>query len=129
MSTPFPSSVNVSRSERIFAVTWDNGHVSSFKFDDLRLLCDCALCRSEREKAEKKKLEPGSSRMLPVLGAVTRAEIASVENVGRYAIGVGWRDGHNSIYTYQFLFDSCTCDECERSKAVEAQADASQSIN
>ena len=104
-----PSAVNVSRAERIFEVVWEDGHVSRFKTTDLRSLCDCANCREDREKKED---QPARGRSLPVLGSADRAEIASVNHVGRYAFGVGWKDGHQSIYTYDFLFASCPCDLC-----------------
>ena len=42
--------------------------------------------------------------MLPVLGSAIRSEIASVSHVGRYGLGVAWKDGHQSIYTYETLF-------------------------
>lgn len=117
---PVPSSVNVSRGDRIFQVLWDGGHSIRFILDDLRAMCECALCRAEEEKKEKQKREAKASRMLPVLGSASRAEITSVEHVGRYAIGVGWKDGHQSIYTYETLFEMCPCDSCSRRRELEA---------
>ncbi len=98
---PDPVAVDVSRANRVFELTWSSGHKTTIGFDDLRAMCDCALCRDEREKREAQAAAP---RMLPVLGSVIRAEIASVSHVGRYALGVAWKDGHQSIYTYEFLF-------------------------
>src|SRR5260370_19186703 len=98
---PDPVEVDVSRANRIFEITWSDGHKTTTAFDDLRMMCDCALCRDEREKRDAQAAAP---RMLRVLGSVIRAEIASVNHVGRYALGVAWKDGHQSIYTYAFLF-------------------------
>jgi len=98
---PDPVAVDVSRASRVFDLTWSGGQKTTIGFDDLRGMCDCALCRDEREKREAQAAAP---RMLPVLGSVIRAEIASVSHVGRYALGVSWKDGHQSIYTYEFLF-------------------------
>ena len=100
-AAPDPVAVDVSRANRTFEITWSNGQKTSIPFDDLRAMCDCALCRDEREKREAQAAAP---RMLRVLGSVIRAEIASVSHVGRYALGVSWKDGHQSIYTYESLF-------------------------
>src|SRR5215467_7084235 len=98
---PDPMSVDVSRARRVFEITWAGGEKTSISLDDLRSMCDCALCRDEREKRETQAAAP---RMLPVLGSAIRAEIASVNHVGRYALGVAWKDGHQSIFTYEYLF-------------------------
>jgi len=98
---PDPVAVNISRAERIFEVTWSSGAATRFSLDDLRSICDCALCRDEKEKREAQASAP---RMLRVLGSAIRAEVASVSHIGRYALGVAWKDGHQSIYTYEFLF-------------------------
>lgn len=110
-----PASVDVKRAARIFEVTWDDGHVSRFTLADLRWLCDCANCREERDQRNK-QAEQRSGRMLPVLGVSTRDQVTSVEHVGRYAFGVTWGDGHNSIYSYSYLLESCPCDECRHGR-------------
>jgi DUF971 family protein len=112
-----PSAVNLARANRTLDIVWSNDHLSKFRLDDLRSACDCAFCRSERDKAEKKKLE--SPRMLPVLGAATRADIVSISHVGLYALGIGWKDDHQSIFTYEYLLKLCPCDECARGRAAE----------
>jgi DUF971 family protein len=98
---PDPVAVDVSRADRIFEIAWSDGQKTRIGFDDLRSMCDCALCRDEREKREAQAAAP---RMLRVLGSAIRSEIASVSHVGRYALGVAWKDGHQSIYTYEYLF-------------------------
>lgn len=119
--TPSPASINVSRADRVFAITWSNGHVTRFSLDDLRLRCECATCREEREKRAREQSVAGG-RSLPVLGAVSRAEITSVQHVGRYAVGVGWKDGHQSIYGYRYLYASCQCETCRnRASHTEGQ--------
>jgi DUF971 family protein len=98
---PDPVAVDVSRANRVFEITWSNGQKTRIGLDDLRSMCDCALCREEREKRETQAAAP---RMLRVLGSAIRSEIASISHVGRYALGVAWKDGHQSIYTYEYLF-------------------------
>ena len=116
---PIPISVSVSRAERIFTVEWEGRHPSLFGLDDLRSMCDCAKCRVDREEQEIRQLESRASRMLPILGAVNRSAITSVDHVGRYALGVFWEDGHQSIYTYEFLYASCLCGECRAINKTE----------
>jgi DUF971 family protein len=103
-----PVAANVSKAERIFEIRWDDGHVSRFKTPDLRSMCECANCIEDRKKREEKT----APRTLHVLGSANRSEIASVTHVGRYAFGVGWMDGHQSIYTYGYLATSCPCQSC-----------------
>jgi DUF971 family protein len=32
--------------------------------------------------------------------------------VGRYALGVCWGDGHESIFSFSYLRTTCPCEEC-----------------
>jgi DUF971 family protein len=49
-------------------------------------------------------------------------KIRGLNEVGRYAIGVQWVDGHDSIYPLQELRRHCPCLEC--GGAVEGEIDA-----
>ena len=49
--------------------------------------------------------------------------IRRVREVGRYAVGVDWSDGHDSILPYRHLRHCCPCDGCVAA-GVEAGADA-----
>jgi len=40
------------------------------------------------------------------------ATIRKLREVGRYAVGVDWSDGHDSILPYRHLRRSCPCDVC-----------------
>jgi DUF971 family protein len=61
--------------------------------------------RSEAEAAPRR-------RSLNVLGASTRYDIGGLEHVGRYGLGVNWKDDHRSIYTYDYLASICPCEAC-----------------
>ena len=39
--------------------------------------------------------------------------IASIQPVGRYALGVNWQDRHESIFPFLNLRRACPCLECE----------------
>jgi DUF971 family protein len=40
-------------------------------------------------------------------------KIRAVNEVGRYAIGVQWVDGHDSIFPLENLRRACPCDACK----------------
>jgi DUF971 family protein len=41
-----------------------------------------------------------------------KAKIRSTKAVGRYALGVDWADGHDSILPFTHLRAQCPCDAC-----------------
>lgn len=47
--------------------------------------------------------------------------IASVEPVGRYAVGIKWGDEHDSIFPFAHLRRSCPCEVCEREGSARRQ--------
>jgi DUF971 family protein len=48
---------------------------------------------------------------LPVLGPDPGSP-AALRLVGRYALGVDWADGHQSIYPFELLRRACPCAAC-----------------
>jgi DUF971 family protein len=38
--------------------------------------------------------------------------IRTLRTVGRYAVGIGWSDGHDSILPHRHLRHACPCDAC-----------------
>ncbi|HUO04582.1 MAG TPA: gamma-butyrobetaine hydroxylase-like domain-containing protein [Candidatus Binataceae bacterium] len=40
-------------------------------------------------------------------------KIKSLNEVGRYAVGVQWTDGHDSIFPLENLRRGCPCDACK----------------
>ncbi len=94
----------------VLAIRWDDGHESYFDFEELRRRCPCAVCRGEKNVLVEHK-------PIPQQYGVTSFEMAQWEYVGGYAIQPHWKDGHASgIYSYQYLRDLCTCDECAAHK-------------
>ncbi len=45
--------------------------------------------------------------------------IRSTSTVGRYALGVDWSDGHESILPFTNLRAHCPCDACEALRAAD----------
>ena len=54
-------------------------------------------------------------------------KIKGLHEVGRYAVGVQWVDGHESIFPLENLRRGCPCDACHGSVAGEIPA-ASQRL-
>jgi len=42
-----------------------------------------------------------------------RPVIKTLQEVGRYAIGIVWNDGHDSIFPLENLRRGCPCDACQ----------------
>jgi DUF971 family protein len=86
-------------------IEWPDGHQSRFDFEDLRAACPCAACRDESKgghhRSDRAPRPPEATHLLRVVP------------VGRYAIGLGWGDGHSTgIYSWEYLRDRCGCLAC-----------------
>jgi DUF971 family protein len=47
----------------------------------------------------------------------SRHGITATHPVGRYALGVDWTDGHDSIMPYRNLRAHCTCEDCQAARS------------
>ena len=47
--------------------------------------------------------------------------IASIQPVGRYALGVSWQDKHDSIFPFVNLRRLCPCNDCRRAEAAKQE--------
>lgn len=86
---------------RIMAISWSDGHHSTYKPSYLRKICPCAECKGTHT---------GKPKAFNILNARQAAgihreiEIVSVEPVGNYAIAFAWGDGHREgIYSWSYL--------------------------
>lgn len=52
----------------------------------------------------------------------TPPKIGATHMVGRYALGVDWADGHESILAFRHLRAHCPCDACTARGAATASA-------
>ena len=76
-------------------IKWDDDSESLIEIKILRRFCPCATCVSEREAQGK--------YYIPLISE-DQTNIINIEQVGNYAIGITWKDGHNTgIYEYGFL--------------------------
>ena len=68
-------------------IAWNDDTESKISLMKLRANCPCAFCSAEREKQ--------SDSYIP-LYFNEEIEIKGLELVGKYALGVKWKDGHNT---------------------------------
>jgi len=92
-----PRDLKVQLREQRLIVDWQDGQRGEYSLAQLRRICPCATCRTERE----------SNRSNPL--AILRADpsgvtVTSARLVGNYAIQFFWSDGHNTgIFDFRFL--------------------------
>ena len=103
-----PTVNKVELNENSVAVTWGDGHESSYDAKYLRINCGCAEC--VEEWSNRKILDPAT------VAADIRAEDYLM--VGRYAVQFLWSDAHyTGIYPFEMLRALCPCEECKAAGA------------
>jgi DUF971 family protein len=89
-----PVKIKISGQKKL-NIKWDDESESKIEIKKLRKFCPCAICVSERE--EQSKL------YIPIV-TEQQVKIENIQQVGSYAIGITWMDGHDTgIYEYVFL--------------------------
>ncbi|MBU6423641.1 MAG: DUF971 domain-containing protein [Chloroflexota bacterium] len=91
-----PSAWRIDGERRVFEVTWDDGAVAEYAFEDMRRACPCAYCAGEG----------GMSGTVNERTRFTQEEttMREVHPVGRYGLTPVWGDGHDTgIYTFKML--------------------------
>jgi DUF971 family protein len=99
------------RGRESIGIRWADGHESAYPLPLLRRLCRCAACRAAEPPAVR------TTGPFRVLGLEPSAEPARLEPVGRYALGVTWKDGHTSIFAFDSLRQDCPCRTCIAARA------------
>lgn len=81
---------------RALLVEWADGAEQRIPFASLRKACPCAVCKGEAGR-------PGRFDIRPDLRP-GEDELADINLVGLYGLGVTWGDGHDTgIYTFEYL--------------------------
>ena len=107
------------RTEQL-SVSWDDGHAGLVSLKTLRDECPCAGCKGETVLL--RTYTPSPQVELP-----GRYRLVSAQQVGSYALGARWGDGHSSgIYTWEHLRALCECETCQRLKANPGGRDPSE---
>ncbi|HSC33969.1 MAG TPA: gamma-butyrobetaine hydroxylase-like domain-containing protein [Thermodesulfobacteriota bacterium] len=98
-------------SDTALQIIWDDGHESIYLYEDLRQECPCATCRQLRKTSKNGKLP--FKKTIPLRVQSSSIKPLSIEPVGQYAFRFSWNDKHDTgIYTYEFLRELCSCEEC-----------------
>lgn len=97
----YPLEIDVERLTQI-RIRWSDDRIDRFPLGLLRAQCPCATCRQERD--ERRNRRGG----LPILGDAgdlqKKFELVDAHLVGRYALRLVWRDGHDQgIWDYGLL--------------------------
>ena len=95
---PYPTKVRSPLGAVVTQIDWSDGTTTRYAHRTLRGLCPCAKCQGhDRGIRWVEAVETASKLTL---------EITSLEQVGNYALGVTWGDGHaGGIYTFEYLRD------------------------
>ncbi|ACZ41032.1 protein of unknown function DUF971 [Thermobaculum terrenum ATCC BAA-798] len=99
-----PVDIRLSNDGKSLEIEWTDGHVTTTDLRTLRWNCPCAICSGEM----------GSKGLLSQVKELPDDEyiLEGVQPVGRYALQLVWKSGHDSgIYTYELLRDLCQCPE------------------
>ena len=89
-----PTDVKAPHGARTMQVTWADGHKCSYPHEILRGFCPCAGCQ-------------GHGTVIRFQGG-HNLELRNIEQVGNYALGLEWGDGHTGgIYSFRFLRALC----------------------
>lgn len=76
-------------------IFWNNGNETIISLQKLRSNCPCAVCAAEKESQ--------SSSYIPIYSG-EQLKIADLKLIGKYALGVTWKDGHNTgIFEFNHL--------------------------
>ncbi len=105
-----PTGIHFDKANQAMQVKWRDGHESVYPFALLRKECPCAVCNDLRARAARDPLRVLSGSAPTAADAI----VVGVEPVGRYAIKLCWRDGHDTgIYSFDFLRELCPCPQCQ----------------
>lgn len=89
-----PVDIAHSPSQNRLAITWEDGITSVLEVPYLRAWCPCAGCQGHSTTIAYR---PAPARAAP-------ARIADIWEVGSYAIGIRFADGHDDgIYSWSWL--------------------------
>jgi DUF971 family protein len=85
-----PTELKAPHGARVLEIAWADGQRQAYPHEVLRGYCPCATCQGH---AGSIAFRPGGN-----------LELRDIEQVGNYAIGLTWGDGHSAgIYSFRFL--------------------------
>jgi DUF971 family protein len=94
--SPRPTRVRSPKGSTKTEIDWDDGVTSRYQHLTLRGLCPCAACQGH----------DGGLRWVDAIEQASplALELKDIEQMGNYALGLGWADGHRGgIYSFGYL--------------------------
>lgn len=88
------------------SVSWSDGITTDYTSEKLRQNCPCAQCKHAHGDQSHEKPLTSKKSALRIIESSKEEELKleKIWQVGQYAIGILWGDGHNTgIYTFNFL--------------------------
>lgn len=93
-SRPWPSDLAFDREAKALVISFDDGARFSIPFELLRVYSPSAEVRGHRPSDAK------------LISGKQNVGVAKAEPVGRYAVRIGFDDGHDSgLFSWDFLYD------------------------
>lgn len=91
-----PVRLQLDKPAQSLVIEWSDGVRHRFPWNYLRAHCPSANEKASRDEAARNPLS--------VLRSVPSTELVSIRQVGHYALGLTWSDGHSAgIYTWEYL--------------------------
>ena len=85
-----PTNVKAPHGARELTISWADGTSIGYPHEILRGFCPCATCQGHSGEI---RFVPGGN-----------LELRELEQVGNYALGLTWADGHSTgIYSFRYL--------------------------
>lgn len=101
-----PADIQLDDSTGPLTVTWADGHQSTLPTAHLRRWCPCAECTDHGALDLDARLARTPTDL--------QSRIREVSEVGSYALGITFADGHAyGIYSWQHLRSICPCEVCQ----------------
>ncbi len=89
-----PVEIRAPKGGRVLEVDWADGTTTRHRHLHLRAFCPCAHCQGHQ----------GPIRWTEVSDDERTLELLTIDEVGSYAIQLGWGDGHRTgIYSFPYL--------------------------
>jgi DUF971 family protein len=92
-----PVNLKVKIAEQQLVIDWKDGVHTEYALAELRRVCPCATCRSERARRDE-------SPLTVLKTDPTGLRVTAARLVGNYAIEFEWSDGHaTGIFDFRLL--------------------------
>jgi DUF971 family protein len=107
-----PTAIHADRAAGTLAITWSDGHQTTYEAEPLRWLCPCAFCRGE---AGLPGWLDSGPRLTP-----EQTRLVDLHLVGNYALSPHWADGHHTgYYPFRLLRERCPCPDCTAARSAQ----------